>query len=732
MKILKLFLFVVLSMLITSLLVTSFALATNVNDYDQLTLQETITGGASIQKISDSFRIDLFSIDLLLYPRTSNNLQIVNEEYFPTNLNIENIEDVKRFIWKKPSNNNLDFRYTTLLKSNVIPLNLKEKISYPLENVPLEYQEYLEFTGSIDTNSELSKRAKEFAASEDDLFMLEYKLARFVESHVKYDLNSNTRDSNKASTWVYENQVGACDEFTNLFISMNRAIGIPARFVSGVAYSDSPLFDVKWGNHGWAEVYFPEHGWIPFDTTYKQYGSVDATHIAFRREVDGVKPSVTFKGRGLGYSFDSKDLKFNTEVVAMGNLVKDKTIQNIEIQETEVGFGSYNLAVVTVKNPYETYVVDTVQLAQTNDLEILGDLYQMVALEPLSQKKIYYLIKVKDDLKNNYQYEFPITIFTQSDIEITKSFFVNRKFQKYSQDYMEQFVRGIEEDEYLLYFTMNCDFAADIYLEDNKSIECTLNLNEGFELKSNEIELCYENICQEYNIVNGITDFKLNLNSAMLGVNTITVNSHHSNGDEKYFYTYTVYDETYFSIKDINMESRLEYIDKIPLVFFFRKESHSPANNVTIFLEHDNFQEKWQFEKLESDKEFNIVVAGNILTKGSNDIVIGASYFTNKGELVELRKNVQIDLVNVSLEQNAILHMNAIGNRVSKISNKFADNFLSDNASDSSKKMLRTVVLLLFIFVLFIVIKIISDIILRFTGLKKKHDEIDEIIEGNN
>ena len=60
---------------------------------------------------------------------------------------------------------------------------------------------------------------------------------------------------------------------------MLRAVGVPAKFVSGVAYTDSPLFTERWGGHGWAEVYFPEIGWVAFDPTFGEFGWIDVGHI---------------------------------------------------------------------------------------------------------------------------------------------------------------------------------------------------------------------------------------------------------------------------------------------------------------------------------------------------------------------------------------------------------------------------------------------------------------------
>ena len=61
---------------------------------------------------------------------------------------------------------------------------------------------------------------------------------------------------------------GDCTEFADTFIALNRAVGIPARFLQGVTYKSdttSELGDIK---HDWTEVYLPGIGWVPVDPTW--------------------------------------------------------------------------------------------------------------------------------------------------------------------------------------------------------------------------------------------------------------------------------------------------------------------------------------------------------------------------------------------------------------------------------------------------------------------------------
>lgn len=64
--------------------------------------------------------------------------------------------------------------------------------------------------------------------------------------------------------WAMQERVGDCSEFADLFVTLCRAQGIPARVCEGYLLehvADTP-------KHGWAEVYFEDYGWVPFDPFY--------------------------------------------------------------------------------------------------------------------------------------------------------------------------------------------------------------------------------------------------------------------------------------------------------------------------------------------------------------------------------------------------------------------------------------------------------------------------------
>jgi hypothetical protein len=55
---------------------------------------------------------------------------------------------------------------------------------------------------------------------------------------------------------------GDCTEFSDIFVALCRANGVPSRFIAGITtnYSNTPF-------HAWPEVYLKKYGWVRIDPT---------------------------------------------------------------------------------------------------------------------------------------------------------------------------------------------------------------------------------------------------------------------------------------------------------------------------------------------------------------------------------------------------------------------------------------------------------------------------------
>ncbi len=118
----------------------------------------------------------------------------------------------------------------------------------------------------------------------------------FVVNHLTYDYSRLTRESasiRRGALAAFENpQSSLCTDFTDLFITLARAAGIPAREIQGFAYSTDPRLqplslagDVL---HSWAQYWDPTRRvWASVDPTWGQTTGADYltqfdfSHFAF-------------------------------------------------------------------------------------------------------------------------------------------------------------------------------------------------------------------------------------------------------------------------------------------------------------------------------------------------------------------------------------------------------------------------------------------------------------------
>lgn len=100
-------------------------------------------------------------------------------------------------------------------------------------------------------------------------------LASVIYSTVRYNRREESGVQSPLDTLRLG--TGSCRDMAVLMIETSRAIGYPARFVSG--YLESSNSRVGRGStHAWAEIYLPESGWTGFDPSIGR--KVGPGHIA--------------------------------------------------------------------------------------------------------------------------------------------------------------------------------------------------------------------------------------------------------------------------------------------------------------------------------------------------------------------------------------------------------------------------------------------------------------------
>lgn len=74
-------------------------------------------------------------------------------------------------------------------------------------------------------------------------------------------------------------RTGDCDELSDLFIALCRAVGVPCRRVVGLFYHARGECQKSFDWHAWAEVRLSNDVWVPFDPSLGFYAKISERHI---------------------------------------------------------------------------------------------------------------------------------------------------------------------------------------------------------------------------------------------------------------------------------------------------------------------------------------------------------------------------------------------------------------------------------------------------------------------
>ncbi|SNS39340.1 Transglutaminase-like enzyme, putative cysteine protease [Azospirillum sp. RU38E] len=118
-------------------------------------------------------------------------------------------------------------------------------------------------------------------------------LMRHIFSEFSFDPTATTVSTPIAE--VLTKQRGVCQDFAHLMIAALRALGLPARYVSGYLRTLPPPGQERLrgadASHAWVQVWCGEGtGWIDLDPTNGRQADTDHVTLAWGRDYDDVSP----------------------------------------------------------------------------------------------------------------------------------------------------------------------------------------------------------------------------------------------------------------------------------------------------------------------------------------------------------------------------------------------------------------------------------------------------------
>lgn len=210
-------------------------------------------------------------------PRTIPNRQKI--------LQIEYSKEPFRVFYEN-DNRYAEFLFVEPEKQTILTINIKAELyrhdlataqsrykTKPRKKVPLK--EFLKHERYLEKDDvAIQKLAKEMAGkTEIDRVRSIYE---YVIDNMEYSIQGK---DDLGALVALERKKGDCTEYSDLFVTLCRAKGIAARVTTGY----TARFDEVSPKHHWAEVYFQDYGWVPFDASWGDTEDAFTRKAAFER-----------------------------------------------------------------------------------------------------------------------------------------------------------------------------------------------------------------------------------------------------------------------------------------------------------------------------------------------------------------------------------------------------------------------------------------------------------------
>ena len=156
-------------------------------------------------------------------------------------------------------------------------------------------EEFLTATPLVDPAT-VAETARDVVGGADGFLEAVNRIVTWVNENIEYE-RGNTSVATTASD-VLTSMKGVCQDKTHLSLGMMRAMGIPARYVSGL------LTRQPGETHAWVEFLHPEAGWLPADPTKGVVIEIGTNYLKFGvgRDYSEAPPvSGSFVSKGSGH-----------------------------------------------------------------------------------------------------------------------------------------------------------------------------------------------------------------------------------------------------------------------------------------------------------------------------------------------------------------------------------------------------------------------------------------------
>ena len=188
--------------------------------------------------------------------------------------------------------------------------DVAQRLRYHADAPFVRESEYCYSSPNIQSNRALREYAQASFAEGAALVAAAIDLMHRI--HEDFEYRPSTTEFDTPATRAFELRRGVCQDFAQVMIGCLRAMGLPARYVSGYLRNDPPPGHPRLigadASHAWVSVHCPQSGWVDLDPTNNVLADLDHVTLATGRDYSDVS---LLRGMILGGGSHHVDVSVN-------------------------------------------------------------------------------------------------------------------------------------------------------------------------------------------------------------------------------------------------------------------------------------------------------------------------------------------------------------------------------------------------------------------------------------
>lgn len=155
-----------------------------------------------------------------------------------------------------------------------------------------ECHPFLQDSNFIELSPKVWREAVDIRDSAEDVFQTGYAIMDYIYTNFEYVSGATTASTHAND--VIKGRKGVCQDFAHAMAAYCRALGIPARYVSGYFYDSTRDHHMRGSeaSHAWVEIFVGERGWVGLDPTNRTIVDESYISIAYGRDYMDVAPVI--------------------------------------------------------------------------------------------------------------------------------------------------------------------------------------------------------------------------------------------------------------------------------------------------------------------------------------------------------------------------------------------------------------------------------------------------------